>query len=1359
MNPVAATTRLSARILKLWTRLPVLLLIWLGMLAGPVLSLPAATPPPTTPNPPPDDPLQRITQPLPTPPKAPFDAGKFSIRPGEVIVFTGPTHMVFEQQQGWLETLLATSAKEQRPVFRHMGWEGDTVYAQPRHLNFGSWKQQFEAAGASMIFTWFGQMEALDDSHSAEDFEQAYATLLDEFMQVTPRIVVLGPLPFFRPDSPLVPDNTGRIPRIQAHAAVAARLAKQRGLIFVDLLAKTVGQAYLDPLAANRMLTSENGVHLPPIGQDMIARLISSELIPATPEALKWENLLQEHGDIRREIIAKNRHWFDAWRTMNWAFAYGDRTTQLFGQGIDGRPKMAEELELYKTLITNADARIHALALGQQPPLPARPLPEILPSPESPEIERRTFKLREGFDVNLFASEANGLVKPLQIRWDSRGRLWAACAPSYPQLVPGVPPQDYLMVCEDTDGDGRADKFTRFAEGLIMPMGLEFGDGGVYVCESTQLIHLRDTDGDGKADERRVILSGFGTGDSHQLINSLRWGPDGRLWFSQGLHIDARVETPWGIAAMDKAGIWRFNPRTLQLHDFFGGAVAGANCWGVAFDDWGQVFHVAADNRMAFYSTPGLIPVETPERYYEIGPLAVSRVKGMELEFLGSRHLPDDMRGALVKSTYFMNSVLLFKLVDDGSGFRTEELGELISSSETAFRPLETKLGPDGAIYICDWFNPVIGHYQASYRDPKRDKVHGRIWRVTAKNRPLDKSTNPASLDTKELVDLLLSAEASPERWLQEQTRQELFNRPTVEVIPVAESWLKANGTAASAAALREVIGLYAAHEVHDAGLLARALASPDARLRAWGTRFIGLWAANVSSDPVTRPRQFADMLNRKRIEEPLPLIAKMVADPSARVRLEAVVAASYIARPEAIEVAARVLDLPHDRFIDYALRQCARALKPHWQPALAAGKLTFDGKSEHLAFVVQADASKDSIAQIRQLVESGNLPATAREGLLVALVNVGDPDDLAFALSRGQSSTQVLNELATAATVRNKRPSVDLPGTVRQLLSAGEPALKVAGLQLAAAWKTTGLVQNVQSLMTQDGEDLDVRVAAVATFATLKGKESASELAQLAGTSTPPVARAALAAMVPLDLAAAASLAAKSLAGARTDQDAAAVLHPFLSRQTGTTILSKALASQPPAPDGAKLALQALGTLGRDEPALREVLYKAAGLLVMAAPDYRAELVVQLIAAAGSSGDAQRGQALFRSPLTACLSCHKIGAEGGDTGPDLTAIGRGMTPELIVESVLWPKRQIKEGFFLTQITTTDGAQFQGYIQSENASELALRDPATGVESRLRKQSIKERQDTGTLMPEGLTAALTREQLQDLLKYLLELGR
>src|SRR5260221_803751 len=185
-------------------------------------------------------------------------------------------------------------------------------------------------------------------------------------------------------------------------------------------------------------------------------------------------------------------------------------------------------------------------------------------------IELASFQISDGFEVNLFASEKDGVVKPIQIRFDARGRLWVIGSTVYPQIEPDQVPNDKVRILEDTDGDGRCDKTTVFADGLMIPTGLELGDGGAYVGHGTELLFLKDTDGDGKADERRVLLRGFGTGDNHQNINSFRWGPGGELWFSQGLHTHSSVETSWGLVRLNQAGLWRLRPRLLKLEGFYG---------------------------------------------------------------------------------------------------------------------------------------------------------------------------------------------------------------------------------------------------------------------------------------------------------------------------------------------------------------------------------------------------------------------------------------------------------------------------------------------------------------------------------------------------------------------------------------------------------------------------------------------------------------------------------------------------------------------------------------------------------------------------------------------------------------------
>jgi len=165
-----------------------------------------------------------------------------------------------------------------------------------------------------------------------------------------------------------------------------------------------------------------------------------------------------------------------------------------------------------------------------------------IPAPD-PELEKATFKVPEGFEVNLFAADPT-IAKPIQMNFDEDGRLWIASSEVYPQIIPGAPATDRVVVLEDLDHDGVADKTHVFAEGLLIPTGVAPGDGGVWVANSTELLHFADHDGDLKADSKRVVLSGFGTEDTHHILHTLRWGYDGFLYFNQSIYIHSHIETP-----------------------------------------------------------------------------------------------------------------------------------------------------------------------------------------------------------------------------------------------------------------------------------------------------------------------------------------------------------------------------------------------------------------------------------------------------------------------------------------------------------------------------------------------------------------------------------------------------------------------------------------------------------------------------------------------------------------------------------------------------------------------------------------------------------------------------------------------
>ncbi len=960
-----------------------------------------------------------------------------------------------------------------------------------------------------------------------------------------------------------------------------------------------------------------------------------------------------------------------------------------------------------------------------------------VPDPD-PEVERKSFQVADGFEVNLYAADPR-LAKPIQMNFDPRGRLWVATSETYPQIKPGQKANDKVVVLEDTRGVGKADKVSVFADGLLIPTGIEPGDGGAYVADSTELLHLADTDGDGKADKRRVVLSGFGTEDTHHILHTLRWGPEGLLYFNQSIYIHSHIETPHGVRRLNAGGVWQFRPETMRLDVFLRGF---CNPWGHHFDRWGQSFVTdGAYGEGINYGLPGAYYVFAQPSPRLLPGLNPGSPKHCGLEIVSGRHLPDDWQGNMITNDFRGHRVCRFAVSEDGAGYASREKPELIKTNHPAFRPIDVKMGPDGAIYIADWYNPIIQHGEVDFRDPRRDVTHGRIWRVTAKNRPLVPRPKLAGAKTEDLLEAL----KAPEDWTRHQAKRVLKERGRA-VLPALAHWVETLDAADAEHEhhLLEGLWTYQALDVVEAKLLARLLAAREPRARAAAVRVVSHW--------------------HDRLDHPMDLLAARVLDDHPRVRLEAVRALGQVPGTRSVEAAMHALDKPVDRFLDYALWLTARDLEPYWLPAVREGRLTFGGNVRQLVFALQALDSRDAVRPLVDLVKSGKVPAEGEQRVLAVLAGMGGPGELGLVLDRAldpkaapERRAALLGSLAQAARERGVRPSGDL-GRLSTLLDATDDAVRADAARVVGYYGVQAARPKLSELARAEKTSEPVRRAAFEGLVALGGQESRDAFEELAAPGRPfAVRQMAVVALASLDVDAAARRAADVLSSAPAGADSADLFAAFLERKNGTAALVKALAGAKLPADTAKVGVRAARTSAREAPALVEALTKAGGL--GAGPKALSPAELQTLAGdVVKQGDPARGEKVFRRADQVCLKCHAIAGAGGQVGPDLASIGGSAPVDYLVESILFPNKAIKENYHSLIVETKDGRVQTGIKVRETKTELVLRN-AEDKEVSIPVGKIDSRQTGGSLMPEGLSDPLTRGELLDLVRFLSELGK
>ena len=1256
-------------------------------------------------------------------------ATPFELRDGDRVVFLGDTLMEREQYYGYIELALTSHFADRKISFRNLGWSADTPKGSSRFglskLQAGHepadecWTlllEQIELTKPTVVFLGYGMANSFDGEKGLAQFITDLEKLIDAIREKASkdvRFVLLSPIRHENLGSPL-PDPKVHNEQLALYWQAIASVANKRGFPFVhlfqDLKIETTKKA-THPL-------TDNGIHLNAAGYQQAALAIENAL---GWKPGKWQSKRNEA--VRREILKKNELFFNRSRPQNMAYLLGFRKHE---QG-----KNAAEIPMYDPLLTAEDEKIHQLVTAQQPiPKTKPPVKTVASTNKSDTLPLPTFDLAPGVEVNLFAEDPL-LAKPIQMNFDAQGKLWIASSAIYPMVEPGQAPIDKIIVVEDTNGDGKADKSTVFVDGLLVPTAVIPGDGGVYVGQSTELLFFKDTNGDAKADERKIVLSGFGTEDSHHNVHTLRWGPDGQLYFNQSIYIRTDTETPNGVVRLKSGGIFNLRGDSMDLDVFVRGF---CNTWGHAFDAYGQSFitdgcggqGISFGIRSATYFTYANMRREMKS----ITPGSYPKFCGLEI--LRSEHFPADWQDTLVTSDFRAHRVVRFKVTEDSAGFAGQELPEIMRSTDASFRPIDAKIGPDGALYIADWSNPIINHGEVDFRDPRRDHEHGRIWRVTMKDRALLKKPNLVRASNAALLDQLLS----PNDFNRNQARRVLTERGD----KVTRDLGKWTAKQTSDKARLESLWTYQSLGIVEPALLQSVLNANDGRVRAAAVRVLSFWLDQVpnASD----------------------LLAKAALDEHPRVRLEAVRALAKIPSARSAELVLSALNKPMDSFLDYGIWLSINELVVPWIQSVQNGTWKPDGREKQLEFGIKAVEPQFASVILEKSLGHREIPHDGSGPWIELIGYCGEKRELntlfTQLLDGGFSDAATIRALTALdeAASHDRRPDGDLDGVQKLFLSTSDK-VQVAAIKLAGNWKREGTASQILKVAANGKPE--VQAAAFESLRQIGGATVIAGIEELL-KNNPNInsRRRAAVTLAALDFKKAPPHLLNVALVTTNEPEATELWRSILAIKNAGPRLAKHLPKGLPAPV-AKAALKVAREGGRNESEFILAITRSADL-DDADKELTADELKQLAEAVSSQGEPHRGEKIYRRADTGCVICHAIGGAGGKVGPDLTSIGASAPLDYLIESVLFPNKKIKEGYHAIQVTTKDEQEYSGVLVRETEQELIIRD-ASNKELTVTKSKIDSRKNGASLMPAGLIDNLSSEDRADLFRFLSELGR
>jgi putative membrane-bound dehydrogenase-like protein len=965
--------------------------------------------------------------------------------------------------------------------------------------------------------------------------------------------------------------------------------------------------------------------------------------------------------------------------------------------------------------------------------------PATTPALPAEEAQKR-FKLPEGFEIRLFASEP-AVAAPLAMDWDDRGRLWVLELYEYPMgAAKGTTPRDRIKILEDVDGDGIADKVHVWADGLDLGTGLLLGDGGAYVGQAPYLLFLKDTTGDDRADHREVVMTGFGLEDRHELLNGFNWGPDGNLYMTHGVFTHSKVKDPAKPeeeGVIMNAALARWHPYTKKFEVFADGT---SNPWGVDFDRHGNAFVSACVIDHLFHMAPGGIYARQagspafPYSYELLRSIVDHRHHmaaycGVQV-YLGDQY-PERYLNKIVMGNIHDNSVHLDYLTPKGSSFTASHEKDLLRTDDNWFRPVVQRVGPDGALWITDWYDRYPC-YQNARADPEGvDREHGRIWRVVytgnEKGKPVPSRPSPemdlARHSSKELVELL----KHPNIWHRKQAQRLLRERKDESVRENLIQLLAQGPTIES-----RLFALWTLHtsELLDEAVLDQFAADQDSSIRAWVARLTG-------------ERQTLNSAVQTRL-------IRLAGDPDPSVRLAVATAVrQYTSGSLTVNTPPRHPDANPGAVLAELIRASHQEPDPVipfmiWMAGEPRVVQNFEGTLQWFAdeggqYMPLAGTLTAKV--MRRICDTGE-----RSNVDIAMKFL---DQVAF--RNPALASAALDGLLQGQRGRPLLPVRDASQILARLVAHENQQVRERGRQLGTLWGDASALLASYELVLDRTASESARIKAIEAVQGQRTDAARRTLLKLLDQKPSPALAIAL-------IRALGEVGGDEVAGEiiRHWED----LSPGLRNEAAnvlvtrprwaSSLLSAIEQRRIPTGDIPATAVRALVNSTADYGMLAKRGAKLFGRVREADQNKQKIIAAKRKVVLTGEPDFQNGRQVAHM---ACLVCHQFMGEGTDIGPDLTGVGRSSLDALLAH-VIDPNEIIGQGYENVIVETKDGRTLAGRLVEQTDTRIKLINVGP-TEFTISKDEIASKTVSElSLMPEGLEE-MPDQDFRDMIWYIL----